>query len=255
MNRAKERGSGGASPYDAIADWYDGWVAGDVRDDPYVMAAAELMGEVAGRRICDLACGEGRVARYLAERGASVVGIDLSARLLAMAARRERSDPRGIGYVRADARSLDGVADASFDGVLCHMALMDIADLAPTLRSVTRVLRLGGWFVFSILHPCTNTSRSGERASPDGVERAVARYFAEGWWRSGERTGPPGTVGAYHRTLGTYVNALADVGLPLERLAEPCATGLLAERRPVWAEVPAVLVARCRRSPSVGGAL
>jgi hypothetical protein len=47
--------------------------------------------------------------------------------------------------------------------------------------------------------------------------------------------------------LSTYVNTLLDAGFVLERLGEPRATGTAAERRPVWAEVPAVLVGRCTR--------
>jgi 2-polyprenyl-3-methyl-5-hydroxy-6-metoxy-1,4-benzoquinol methylase len=61
------------------------------------------MGEIAGQRICDLACGQGRVARHLADLGARVVGIDLSAKLLAIARCSEESEPRGIEYVEASA--------------------------------------------------------------------------------------------------------------------------------------------------------
>ena len=241
------------STYDEIAEWYDRWLGTHAMpDDPYFPAAEALMGELAGQRICDLACGQGRVARYLADRGAHVVGVDLSAKLLAIARRHEAAAPRGITYLHADARSLDGLADATFDGVLCFMALMDIADLEPTLRSVARVLRSGGWLVFAILHPCYHTARSGEIEPPEGALRTVGAYFDEGYWRSDTRTGPPGKIGAYHRTLSTYVNALADAGLTLERLSEPRAPASLPDApaftsRPVWDEVPAVLVARCRK--------
>jgi ubiquinone/menaquinone biosynthesis C-methylase UbiE len=235
------------STYDGIAEWYDDWVTGPIGEDPYVREVQALMGEVAGQRVCDLACGQGRVARYLADRGARVVGIDLSAKLLEIARRHEEVEPRGIEYLQADARSLHGIADGTFDGVLCHMALMDIPDLVPTLHSVARILRPRGWFVFSILHPCYNTPRSDERVTPDGVVRTIAGYFTEGHWRADTRTGPPGKVGAYHRTLSTYINALIDAGLVLERVSEARATGDVAERRPVWAEVPAVLAARCRK--------
>src|SRR5207237_483049 len=150
------------------------WVEGPMDEDPYFQEVLALMGEVAGQRIGDLACGQGRVARYLAGMGASVVGIDLSAKLLEIARRYEEVEPRGIEYRQADARNPYGVADSAFDGVVCNMALMDIADLVPTLHSVARILRPGGWFVFSILHPCYNTARSGEMATPDGVGRFVA---------------------------------------------------------------------------------
>ena len=69
----------------------------------------------------------------MADRGANVVGIDLSAKLLAIARRHEVAKPRGVAYVQADARDLAAVADATFDGIVCFMALMDIPDLAPTL--------------------------------------------------------------------------------------------------------------------------
>jgi ubiquinone/menaquinone biosynthesis C-methylase UbiE len=236
-----------ASAYDEIAEWYDAWVNDSIADDPYFQEVRALMGEVAGQRICDLACGQGRAARYLAEQGARVVGIDLSGKLLEIARRHEADRPLGIGYYQADARMLSIVGDGAFDGVICHMALMDIADLVPTLQSVARVLAPGGWFVFSVLHPCYNTARSGEMAAPEGPGRFVGAYFAEGWWRSDSRTGPPGKVGAYHRTLSSYLNALIDAGLVLERMREVQATGELAENWPGWAEVPAVLVARCRK--------
>jgi 2-polyprenyl-3-methyl-5-hydroxy-6-metoxy-1,4-benzoquinol methylase len=245
------------SAYDDIAEWYDWWVGThSMREDPFFPAAEALMGEVAGQRICDLACGQGRAARYLADLGARVVGIDLSAKLLDIARRYEETEPRGIEYLHGDARRLDSEALGLFDGVVCFMALMDIPDLEPTLHSVARILRPGGWFVFAILHPCFHTAQSGELETPEGAVRTIGRYFEEGYWRSDTRMGPPGKVGAYHRTLSTYVNALTDAGLYLERLNEPrsrwAATAvdspsLSGKSRPVWAEVPAILVARCRK--------
>ena len=243
------------STYDDVAEWYDEWVGThSMREDAYFPDVEALMGEVAGRRICDLACGQGRVARHLADLGATVVGVDLSVELLAIARRHEEAEPRGIEYRHADARSLDGLADASFDGVVCHMSLMDIPELAPTLRSVARILRPGGWFVFSILHPCYHTSHSGEMESPEGSVRTVGRYFEEGYWRSDTRLGPPGKVGAYHRTLSTYINVVTDAGLVVERTCEPRPTGssvdspsLSGADRPVWEEVPAILIVQCRK--------
>jgi ubiquinone/menaquinone biosynthesis C-methylase UbiE len=243
------------SAYDDIAEWYDNWIGThSMREDPYFAAVVPLMGEVAGRHICDLACGQGRVARHLADLGAEVVGVDLSTKLLAIARRQEETVPRSIRYLRGDTCTLDGIADGEFDGVVCHMALMDITDLTSTLRSVVRVLRPGGWFVFAILHPCYHTAQSEEMETPQGTVRTVRGYFQEGYWRSDTRPGPPGKVGAYHRTLSTYVNTLTNAGLILERLSEPPATSqvpdspsLAGTSRAVWAEVPAVLVARCRK--------
>ncbi len=241
--------------YDDIAEWYDQWIGThSMREDPFFSEVEALIGEVAGERICDLACGQGRVARHLADRGARVVGIDLSANLLAIARHHEETNPRGIEYVQADAQYLDEQVLGPFDGVVCFLALMDISNLTPTLHSVARILRPGGWFVFSILHPCFHTSQSGEMETPEGAVRTIGRYFVEGYWRSETRSGPPGKVGAYHRTLSTYVNTLTDAGLQLVRLSEVGGTPTITDspslshlNRPIWHEVPTVLVASCRK--------
>ena len=240
----------GAAAYDEIAEWYDEQVrGGGLLHDLVLPALFELAGDVAGQRVCDLACGQGVVARQLAARGAVVTGVDLSAGLLAIARREEAAQPRGVAYVQGDAQRLDGVGDAGFDGAVCNMALMDIPDLGATARTVARILRPTGWFVFAITHPMLDTALGRARLVRDatGESDDTRSYFAEGPWRA-KTGGVRGRVGAHHRTLSTYVNTLVAAGLALERLAEPQATGALAERMPEHQLVPAVLVGRCRKS-------
>lgn len=55
--------------YDPVADFYMAEV-GDAIDDPATAALLGLIGDVAGSRLLDLACGQGRVTRELARRGA-----------------------------------------------------------------------------------------------------------------------------------------------------------------------------------------
>lgn len=235
--------------YDAIAEWYDRWLRERPIHELVVPSLFALTDDVAGRRVCDLACGQGVVARLLAQRGARVVGVDLSRRLLALARQSEVVEPRGVVYCQGDARALAIAAD-TFDGVLCNLALMDISDLAAVCREVRRVLRPQGWFVFSITHPCFETpgSRWVDAGAGTG-HREVRDYFVEGQWYSANLDGVRGKVGAYHRTLSTYLNTLLAVGLIPEQFNEPRATGTLAARMPGYSEVPAFLVTRCRRSP------
>ena len=146
--------------YDDVADAYSRAL------DPEGVGLADpvltgLIGEVAGQEVLSLACGQGQDARLLARLGAVVTGVDVSEEMLRHAREHEAAEPRGVRYVQGDARDLAELGNASFDGVVCHMALMDIPDLRPTIGSVARVLRDDGWFVFSIVHPATTrTSRS-----------------------------------------------------------------------------------------------
>lgn len=81
--------------YNEIADWYDRYLS----EHPIYLELLlphllELVGEVEGERVCDLACGQGWFARELARRGARVTGIDVSGRLLEIARRHEQEEPQ-----------------------------------------------------------------------------------------------------------------------------------------------------------------
>jgi SAM-dependent methyltransferase len=65
------------------------------------------------------------------------------------------------------------LATSAFDGVLCHLALMDIADLASCVAGIARILRPGGWFAFAITHPYFKAPATGEIT--DHVDGSVRR--------------------------------------------------------------------------------
>src|SRR5579871_3802099 len=138
--------------YDEVAEAYRRVLDPD-RRGLSDLALTELQGNVCGQVVLSLACGQGQDARLLARLGARVTGIDISTEMLRHAFEQESTEPQGIAYVHGDAEDLGRFGDEIFDGVLCHMALMDIPDLASTIRAVARVLRSRGWFVFSIVHP------------------------------------------------------------------------------------------------------
>jgi SAM-dependent methyltransferase len=213
--------------YDEFAEWYERWI-GDA--PPLISAQAGLLPAVAGARVLDLACGQGRMSRYLARRGADVLGVDVSAAMLGKA---RAAGPAGITYLRADVTRAPAWWDGRpFDGCTCELALMDIDDLAGALATVAAVLRPGGWFVASVVHPCFPGNGRGQSSWPPG-----GGYEREGWWTSPGHN-PEGVrirVGATHRKLSTVLNALRGAGLEAERFAEPPAP------------VPTYLLWRCRR--------
>lgn len=235
------------APYDGIAEWYDQHAHGPIYDEIVLPNVLALAGEVRDSRILDIACGQGVVARELARVGAKVTGVDLSEKLLSIARRYEDREPLGVVYLHDDAESLAQLETGTFDGAVCIMALMDIADPAAALQASRRVLRAGGWLVIAMTHPCFEVPDGRWVTREDGrPAREVTGYFSEGFWRSSNPEGVRGQVGAYHRTLGTYINAFAGAGYCIERMVEPSATPQRALQVPGNREVPSFMLLRLR---------
>jgi ubiquinone/menaquinone biosynthesis C-methylase UbiE len=213
--------------YDAVADAYNRTFD---QDGAGLVDAVlvELIGGVARQDVLSLACGQGQDARLLAQLGANVTGVDVSGEMLRYARAREDADPRGIVYVQGDAQGLEVFENDSFDGVVCHMALIDMPQLAPVVQSVARVLRGHGWFVFSIVHPCYHGHV--ENVTDYLVEHRYRKRIPRDWLPEH----------AYHRPLSMYVDELAHAGFRIERLVEARFDGEADSRG-----VPGVLYARC----------
>ena len=59
--------------------------------------------DVSGESVCDLACGQGVMARLLTERGAKVTGVDISEKLFEIARLYESESPLGGTYIQDNA--------------------------------------------------------------------------------------------------------------------------------------------------------
>jgi len=235
-----------AARYDLIRDFYLDVVGMEVGREPTAAALLDLLGDVRGMRVLDVACGHGRIARELARRGARVAGVDISEVLLDRARATEIGDPLGITYLNVDATSGRALAGETFDGIACNHGLADIDDLDGAVATVARVLRPGGRFVFSILHPCfPGWDEDAPSSWPPGDG-----YYAEGWWLA-RNPGIRGKVGSNHRTLSTYLNTLVRHHLTIDEVAEPAPTPRMRARQlaaqPDAGPPPMFLVVRCRR--------
>lgn len=162
-------------------------------DEPVVK---EIVDALPAGVALDAACGTGRYAQFLAERGHQVIGVDGSPDMLARA--RERV-PLG-DFLLGDLHQLP-VADAAVDLVVCALALTHIAALEPVIAEFARVLRPGGHLVISDMHP-----------------EAVARGSIPSVRGPG---GQPGRLSAHRHLVGDYLRAALPVGLQLRRCEEP----------------------------------
>lgn len=172
-----------------------------------------------GMRVLDLGCGYGWHCIYALEHGAaSVTGVDLSEKMLAVA--REKTASPNVTYLQTAIEDAD-FAPGSFDIVISSLALHYVWDFEAVCKNVSRWLNPGGRFVFSVEHPVFTAEGSQAWVDDEtGAHRywPVDRYFFEGQRESvflGER------VTKYHRTVTGYVHPLLQNGFFLNVLVEP----------------------------------
>lgn len=172
-----------------------------------------------GKRVLDLGCGEGYVARLAARAGAvSVFGVDSSIEMIDSARRSAHAEAScQLTFLAANATQLTTTeGDAGFD---CAMAVFLFNYLTRAeMEHVMRVARVrvvsGGSFVFTVPHPCFPYMRSPSR--PFYFETEGHDYFAgvdrtyEGQiWR---RDGVAVPVRCVHKTWTDYFEALGSAG-------------------------------------------
>jgi ubiquinone/menaquinone biosynthesis C-methylase UbiE len=217
--------------WEQMADWWDNHL-GDDGDlwhrtliDPPVF---KLVGDIAGQRVLDLACGNGYISRRFARAGAQVIGVDANAAIIERARAREAREPLGITYHVTNAAQLPMLDDSMFDMVICNMALMDISDATGTIQEVARVLVPQGRFIASIAHPCFDKMETSgwaiEHFYPTTtIWRKMSRYRELAiehipWPKA---SNPPIITLSYHRPLSWYFQALRAAGMVVAALEEP----------------------------------
>ena len=199
------------------------------------------------RRVLDVGCGEGQVARRLTAAGCSVVGVDPVSAQLAVA--RERgAEPE---YARASADALPW-KDGAFDGVVIGLALEHVHDFERALREAARVLVPGGTFLLLVGHPLLQAPGSGWIDDREYDERywRIGTYLREG--AVVDEVAPGVAFEFIHRPVSRYVNAMAAAGLPVEQMDEPAPPQALIDALwgyPEAVTIPRFLALGARRRP------
>jgi trans-aconitate methyltransferase len=111
-----------------------------------------------GERVLDLGCGPGQLTRQLADRGAEVVGVDVSLEMIGQA----RQNYPELQFLLADASKLG--FEGEFDAVFSNAALHWMLDASAVARSISRALRPRGRLV----------AEMGGRGNIAHIERAIA---------------------------------------------------------------------------------
>jgi 2-polyprenyl-3-methyl-5-hydroxy-6-metoxy-1,4-benzoquinol methylase len=226
-------------------------------------ATERLLDIKPGEKILDIACGNGLTSRRLAEMGADVVAFDFSEEQIQFARKRTTHNAERIEYLVLDATdeaALLTLGENKFDAANCSMALFDIADIQPLFRALSKLLKPGARFVFSVAHPCFNTSEKAHLAELEERDCKIYTVYSmkvynyidsriERALSFRDQTNPQIM---FHRPLYELFRPGFDAGFVLDGLEEPTfpADMPVGKNQISWnsnyCKIPPVLVARMR---------
>lgn len=157
------------------------------------------------RTVLDIGCGEGWLSRALAERGASVTGVDVVSELIEKARAAGGADFRVMSYEEIAA----GALDISVDAAVANFALIGGDAVDGLMRTAHKLLTPGGALIVQTPHPVI---AGGDAPYVDG--------WREGSWAGcGENFSRPAPW--FFRTIETWVRLVVESGLDLVELREP----------------------------------
>jgi 2-polyprenyl-3-methyl-5-hydroxy-6-metoxy-1,4-benzoquinol methylase len=176
--------------------------------DVVIPPLLKVAGDVASLTVLDAGCGEGVVSRLLAERGATVTGIDIAPRFIEIA--QERDTTGAIAFLVHDLSQPLPAYQEHFDLVMSNLVLNDMPDYQGYVRTISAALKPYGRIVLSMNNPYSAVMREKvESYFYSGVARLYAGMAQNGI-----------AVYHYHRTMEEYITAFAERGLLLRRLVD-----------------------------------
>ena len=201
--------------YDAIGDQYKRAKAQPWRTFVEAPSLFGLVGDLAGRSVLDLACGDGYYTRLLKRNGAQVaVGVDSSSRMIELARGAEEREPLGIDYLVEDVRDLD--PPQRFDVVVAAYLLNYASspeELGAMCTAIARCLEPGGRFVTVNSRP--DVAFRDVDYTPYGFERFFEGAMPEGapyLWRI-HLEDSSFDITNFHLSVATHERAFETAGL------------------------------------------
>lgn len=222
-------------------------------------ATLKLLDPNPGEHILDVACGNGNFSGFMAKMGVKVTAFDYSAKMIGHAKRRCKEYLQLIDFHVADAtRYADLIrlrADRPFDKAVSNMAVMDISDISPLMKAVYEMLRPGGVFVFSSVHPCFQTPNmskfteisdyTGQSSARIGIK--TYEYILPKTHESVPLVRNDKQVLHFHRPLSMLLNICFEAGFSLDGIEEP----VFEKTREIvtfdWYNIPPSVILRLKK--------
>lgn len=222
-----------STSWGGVASWYNEHLEkdGDTYHEKVIYPnLLRIMGDIKGKKVLDLACGQGQFSRLMRTQGAHVTGVDIGKELIAIAESHnvsiKEAGTHKATYLVGSADDLFMIKDNSFDIVVCILALQNIEKLQKTIEEAKRVLTSEGSFIFVLNHPAFRNPRQthwGYDEATNTQFRRVDEYMSESHYKidmtPGSKTDKKFTV-SFHRPLQVYVKGFTKAGMALTRLEE-----------------------------------
>ena len=212
-----------------VAEWYDKHLekSGDTYHDKVIHPnLLRMLGDVKGKQMLDLGCGQGIFSRLLADNGANVIGVDLGKELIAIAEKKNEGYAFNVHYFNSAAHDLFMVKDGTKDIVVCVLAIQNIEKLGETIAEASRVLKKGGKFILVLNHPAFRNPQHTHWGYDENEKvqyRRVDEYMSESKVKidmtPGSKEEKKFTV-SFHRPLQVYMKTFSKYGLAMTRLEE-----------------------------------
>jgi 2-polyprenyl-3-methyl-5-hydroxy-6-metoxy-1,4-benzoquinol methylase len=192
-----------------------------VTDQAIIAAVAS----VSCRRILDIGCGEGWLARALGDLGMSVTGIDVVPELIAQAAAMPRASASGSAAFQV--QDYASIANRQwrcgpFDAAVCNFSLLGRESVDSLIAALPRYLDDPGYLIIQTLHP---------------VAACGAQPYQDGW-RQGSWLGFSHDFNNpapwYFRTLETWMALVQRCGFDILECREPKAAGAVTPASVIW---------------------
>ena len=189
----------------------------------------QQLGDVSGKVILDLGCGEGGYSRELARKCAIVTAVDCAENAINYCIAKAEEEHLTISYHVRNSCDLQDIDNDTFDNVLSSMMLMDCEDFEGTVKEIVRVLKPNGKLFASVCHPCFHSS-GGIGRQGKGIDRQVlvSNYYQPTEWEAPLSSGTVKVVWR-HRTIQDYVKTFIKCGLTITDVHEPIPTEEQAE--------------------------
>lgn len=168
-----------------------------------------LLDNVKGKDVVDMGCGSGIYAEWFIKHSVnSLKCMDISEDMVSLV--KDTFGAQVHAYTQDISQGLPLESDNSADVIICPLVLHYVEDLAPVFKDVQRVLKEGGYMVFSTHHPFADfeCSKSGN-------------YFEREWVEEEWNTvGTPVKVSFYRRSLTEICQAITSSGLSISQISE-----------------------------------